>query len=63
MASRSRPACLDIEGEVLRLDSGARAELVRIAPGEEPADGPIAGHAGVLVADGSGGEFQERRSA
>ena len=42
-----------------RLDVGELADLVLVAPGEEPADGPVIGHAGVLVADGGGEEFQE----
>ena len=33
--------------------------LVLVAPGEEPADRPVIGHAGVLVADGGGEEFEE----
>ena len=42
-----------------RLDVGELTELVMLAPGEEPADGMQIGHAGVLVADGRGEEFQE----
>ena len=42
-----------------RLDVGECAELVMLAPGEEPADRMQVGHAGVLVADGGGEEFQE----
>jgi hypothetical protein len=44
---------------VQRLDVGDAAELVLVAPGEEPADGPVIGHAGILVADGGGEKFQE----
>jgi hypothetical protein len=32
---------------------------VLITPGEEAADRPVIGHAGILVADGRGEEFQE----
>ena len=39
--------------------SASCAELVLVAPGEEPAAGPVIGHAGVLVADRGGEEFQE----
>ena len=42
-----------------RLDVGELAELVVLAPGEEPADGMQVGRPGVLVADGGGEEFQE----
>ena len=42
-----------------RLDIGDLADLVMVAPGEEPSGGPVIGHAGVLVADGGGEEFEE----
>ncbi len=42
-----------------RLDIGDLAELVMVAPGEEPLGGSVIGHAGVLVADGGGEEFEE----
>ena len=32
---------------------------VLVAPGEEPAGGPVVGHARVLVADRRGEEFEE----
>ena len=50
---------LDIGGDVQRLDVGELADLVLVAPGEEPHDGPVIGHARVLVADGGGEEFEE----
>ena len=42
-----------------RLDVGELAELVMLAPGEEPADRMQVGRPRVLVADGGGEEFQE----
>ena len=42
-----------------RLDIGDLADLEVIAPGEEPSCSPVIGHAGVLVADGGGKEFEE----
>ena len=50
---------LDIGGDVQRLDIGDLADMVLVAPGEEPHGGAIIGHAGVLVADRRGEEFQE----
>jgi kynurenine formamidase len=50
---------LDIGGNVQRFDIGDATELVFIAPGEEPTDSVVVGHAGVLVADGGGEKFQE----
>ena len=50
---------LDIGGDMQRLDIGDLANLVLVAPGEEPATGPIIGHAGILVPDRRGEEFQE----
>ena len=50
---------LDIGRDVQRLDVGELAELVVLAPGEEPADGMQVGRPGVLVADGGGEELQE----
>ena len=50
---------LDIGGDVERLDIGDLANPVPVAPGEEPHDGAIVRHAGVLVADGGGEEFEE----
>ena len=50
---------LDIGGDMQRLDIGDLADLVLVAPGEEPAAGPVIGRAGVLVADGRGEEFEE----
>jgi hypothetical protein len=43
---------LDIGGDVQRLDVGELAELMMLAPGEEPADRMQIGCSGVLVADG-----------
>ena len=42
-----------------RLDIGDAADAVPVAPGEKPADRPVVGHAGVLVADGGGEELEE----
>ena len=42
-----------------RLDIGNLADLVMVAPGEEPSCSPVIGHAGILVADGGGEEFEE----
>ena len=42
-----------------RLDVGELADLVLLAPGEEPADGRHVGHARVPVADGGGEELQK----
>ena len=42
-----------------RLDIGDLADLVMVAPGEEPSAGTIIRHARVLVADGGGEEFEE----
>jgi hypothetical protein len=50
---------LDIGGDMERLDIGDLADLVLVAPGEEPRGGAIVRHAGVFVADGGGEEFQE----
>lgn len=50
---------LDIGRHMQRLDGDQFAELMLVAPGEEPAHGPIIGHAGVRVADGGGEEFEE----
>jgi hypothetical protein len=46
-------------GDVDRLDVGELADLVLLDPGEKMAGGPVIGHAGVLVADGGGEEFEE----
>ncbi len=53
------PKGLDIGGDVQRLDIGEVADLVMIAPGEEPDAGMIIRHAGVFVADGGGEELEE----
>ena len=53
------PKTLDIGRDVQRLDVGDLADLVMLAPAEEPNAGPIIGHAGVFVADGGGEEFEE----
>ena len=50
---------LDIGGDVERLDVDELADLVTVDPGKELRHGPVIGHAGVLVADGGGEEFQE----
>ncbi len=50
---------LDIGRDMQRLDIGDLADLVIIAPGEEPTARPIIGHAGILVPDRRGEEFQE----
>ena len=50
---------LDIGGDVQRLDIGNLADLVVVAPGEEPSCSPVIGHAGVLVADGGGEKLEE----
>lgn len=50
---------LDIGGDVQRLDVSQLADVVTVAPGEEPADRGHVGLPGVLVADGGGEEFQE----
>ena len=42
-----------------RLDVGDLADLVMVAPGEEPSCSLVIGHAGVFVADGGGEEFEE----
>jgi hypothetical protein len=62
--SKSLAERLDIGGDVKRLDVGELAQLVMLAPGEEPAHGMQIRRAGVPVADGRGEEFQEaaRRS-
>ena len=53
------PKTLDIGGDMQRLDIRNLADLVMVAPGEEPSCSPVIGHAGVLVADGGGEEFEE----
>jgi len=50
---------LDIGGDVQRLDVGDLADLVPVAPGEEPHGGVVIGLPCVLVADGRGEEFEE----
>jgi hypothetical protein len=50
---------LHIGGDVERLDIDQRHNAGGIEPGEEIRDGPVIGHAGVLVADGGGKELQE----
>jgi hypothetical protein len=50
---------LDIGRDVQRLDVGQLADLVLLAPGEEPAGGRHVGHACVPVTDGGGEELQE----
>ena len=42
-----------------RLDIGDLADLVMVAPGEEPDAGMIIRHARVFVADGGGEELEE----
>jgi len=42
-----------------RLDISELADLVVLAPGEEPADSRHIGRAGVPVADGGGEEFEK----
>ena len=59
VGSKCLPERLDVGGDVHRLDVGDLAELVLVAPGEEPADGAVVGHARVRVADGGGEEFDE----
>jgi hypothetical protein len=49
---------LDIGGDVQRLDIGDFADLVPVAPFEEPHDGVVIGLSRV-VADGGGEEFQK----
>ena len=53
------PERLDIGGDVQRLDIGNLADLVMVAPGEEPHAGVMIRHAGVLVANGGGEELEE----
>jgi hypothetical protein len=50
---------LDIGGDMERLDIGDLADLVPVAPFEEPHGGPVIGLPCVLVADGGGEEFQK----
>jgi hypothetical protein len=50
---------LDIGSDVQRLDIGELADLVMVAPGEEPADRMQIRRPGVPVAGGGGEEFQE----
>jgi hypothetical protein len=50
---------LYIGGDVERLDIDQRDDPAGVEPGEEIRDRPVIGHAGVLVADGSGKEFEE----
>jgi hypothetical protein len=42
-----------------RLDLADLADLVMVAPGEEPSCSPVIGHAGIFVADGGGEELEE----
>ena len=42
-----------------RLDIGDFADGVLVAPGEEPAAGPVIGHARILVPDRRGEELEE----
>ena len=50
---------LDIGRHMQRLDIGNAADAMPVAPGEKIANRPVVSHAGVLVADGGGEEFQE----
>jgi hypothetical protein len=50
---------LDVGGHVPRFDVGKPADVVVLAPREEPARGMPVGRAGVPVADGGGEKFQE----
>jgi hypothetical protein len=50
---------LDIGGHMERLDIDELADLVTFDPGEELCDCLVVRHPGVLVADGSGEEFQD----
>ena len=50
---------LDIGGDVDRLDVGELVDAVLLQPGKKVAHGPVIGHAGVLVADRRGEEFEE----
>jgi hypothetical protein len=50
---------LDIGGDMQRLNIGNLADLVPVAPGEEPHDGVVIGLRRVLVADGGGEEFEK----
>jgi hypothetical protein len=50
---------LYIGGDVKRLDIDQRHDPGGVEPGEEVRHRPVIGHAGVLVADGGGEEFQE----
>jgi hypothetical protein len=54
--------CLDTRSHVQRLDVRELAKLIMLTPGEEPADRMQIAHAGILVADGGGEEFQEAAS-
>jgi hypothetical protein len=56
------PKSLDIGGDMQRLDIGDLADLVMVAPGEEPLGGSLIGHAGIFVADGGGEKFEEAAS-
>ena len=53
------PSALDIGRDVQRLDVDKLAQVVVLAPGEEPAYRMQVGDARVLVADGGGKEFEE----
>ncbi len=50
---------LNIGRHVKRLDIGDAADVVPVAPAEKIANRPVVRHAGVLVADGGGEEFEE----
>jgi len=50
---------LNIGGDMQRLDVGDLADLMPVAPGEEPHDGMVISLPRVLVADGGGEEFQK----
>jgi hypothetical protein len=54
-----RLQCLDIGGDVQRLDIVEFADVVAVEPAEERADGPVIGQAGVAVADLRGEEFEK----
>ena len=54
---------LYIGGDVERLDIDQHHDPSGVQPGKKIGDGPIIGHAGVLVTDGGGKNSRKRRSA
>jgi predicted glycosyltransferase len=54
---------LDIGRDVQRLDIGQLADMVTVAPAEKQFRRPVIRHARILVADGGGENFRNRRAA